>query len=271
MNSSNRNLLKICIDSVNLAHDILENLGDKGTKEVHDSKVVDISTEGDRAISNAIINFLKEKKVPAILYTEEFGMTRLSDNPIYIITFDDIDGTDNYHRARKSLPHCSLISIFDSVTPSFENVIAAAVIEHNSKNIWHALRGEGTYLNNKKVTTSNKKSLDRKTLVMIDHYMGAYDIPRFLEIYKKSWVKDLGSAAFVLSGISSGMIDAYINTQQKAHELGAGYLFIKEAGGAVIDFEGKSINKTKYDFDAKYEIIASSTKELSEEIKKLIR
>ena len=97
--------------------------------------------------------------------------------------------------------------------------------------------------------------------------MGAKDISKLLAIYPESWVKDFSSAAFHLAGISSGLFDAYLSPSQKAHELGAGYLLIKEAGGFLQDWKGKLLDKVRYDFDAKYPIIAASTQELGDIIK----
>ena len=261
-----KQLTQVCKKALLTAHDILEKYSENGTHEVYNSHATDITTEGDIAVSITLINFFKEHKIPAVLYSEEAGKINIVKNPQFTITFDDIDGTDNYYRGRKLLPHCTIVTIFDSVNPYFENALISGIIEHNSGNIWHAIRNNGCFLNDKRVYTSKRENFDRRTLVIIDHYASHKNIDTLLNIYLKSWIKDFGSAAFHLAGISSGLFDAYISHSQKAHELGAGYLLIKEAGGYIVDFNGRSLEKMEYVFNRKYQVVAASSEKLGKRI-----
>lgn len=73
MNDETKNLLKICMDALYAAHQTLESLGEDGTEEVHDERVVDITTRGDRAVTQNLIDFFRKSNIPAVLYTEESG------------------------------------------------------------------------------------------------------------------------------------------------------------------------------------------------------
>ncbi len=271
-------LTQICKDALDIAHRTIQGLGDRGTAEVRviNKRGYDISVKGDIRVSKEVTKFLRQKKFPAVLYTEEFGRIELVKNPLYTITFDDIDGTNNYHRSyhhgKSVLPYCSIITIFDSIKPRFENALVTAVMEHNTSWLWTAAKNHGTYFNGNKVITSRKTSFGkkRKTLVVIDHYMGAKDVPRFSKIYKRAWVKDFGTSALHLAMVSNGMLDAYISPDQKAHELGGGLLLITESGGSVTDFQGKPLDKIVYDFNKKYPIIAASTPKLGNALVHLI-
>lgn len=268
-------LIGICKDALKLSHRIEREIGEKGRKEVHDRHVTDISTQTDRIISQGLIDHFKSKNLPAVLYSEESGKVQLSKNPKLTITFDDLDGTDNFYRGRGILPYCTVVTILDSVVPTFDDIVVAGVIEHNTGDIWHASRGDGCYLNDKKCRTSGRKILDRRTLVVSDHY--TTDITRSLDIYSKCWVKDFGCAAFHFIGIcggkadGKGMFDAFINSNQQAHELGAAYLLIKEAGGCIVDWDGNSIGSKKYLFDNRYPVVAAATEELAKEILKYVK
>lgn len=252
----------ICKDALYQAHNVLEGLKAKGAVEVHAQHVTDISTRGDMAISNFLMDFFEKQRIPAIIYSEESGKKELVKKPKYTITFDDLDGTDNYYRGRGLLPYCTVVTFFDSPKPNFEDAIAAGILEHNSRRLWYAERGKGCFLNDIKVNTSKIRKLDRRTLIIIDHYAGCESIQKFLDIYPNSWVKDFGSAALHLAGVSSGLFDAFLSSSGKAHELGAGYLLIKEAEGFLSDWSGSSLDKTVYNFNEKYLIIAASTPEL---------
>jgi myo-inositol-1(or 4)-monophosphatase len=253
---------EICIGSLHKAKKVLDSLKDGGRAEINHERVEDISTEGDMAVSRNLIDFFKKSKIPAVLYSEEAGKIELAKNPEYTIAFDDIDGTGNYFRGRSILPHCTVVTIFDSVEPTFNDAVVAGVIEHNSDTIWNAIKGGGCFMNDQGVKTSGKEILDKKTKIAIDCYMGGNDISRLSDIFSDSWVSDFSTAALHLAGVGSGIFDAYISPKQKAHELGAGYLLIKEAGGYLTDWDGKCLGKTSYDFDSKYPVIAASTKEL---------
>ena len=260
-------LTSLCKEALLLANKTIFSLGVSGREEVHDEHVVDISTRADMNVSNVLIDFFKARKVPAVLYSEESGRLDLTKHPKYIITFDDLDGTDNYYRGGDMLPYCSIITLVDKLdNPHFDNILLAGIIEHRTKNMWLAVRGEGCYLNGKVCKTSGREILNRRTSIVLDHYGSTPDIELFKNLYASSWVKDFGSAGFHLAGVSSGIFDAFVNTKQKGHEIGAGYLLVKEAGGTVIDFNGKDISSLIYDFNAKYKIIAGATRELSNKI-----
>jgi len=255
---------EMCREALLVAQKTLKSLGEVGISELEEH-VTDISTEGDISVSRSLIEFFRDK-IPAILYSEESGRIKLSDKPLYTITFDDIDGTYNYHRGRGVLPYCTVITVFDSTEPRFRDALVAAVLEHNSSKIWHAIRGEGTYLNGSRVRTSGMKELNRRTLIAVDHYSNPDYIQNLLPIYTRAWVKDFGSSALHLAGVSSGLLDGFLNPSHKAHELGAGYLLVKEAGGHISDLEGKPIDDVIYDFDRRYPVVAASTEELGERI-----
>ena len=69
-----------------------------------------------------------------------------------------------------------------------------------------------------------------------------------------------------LAGVASGIFDAFVNLRHKAHELGAGYALIKEAGGTLLDTAGRPLDEEPYDFDARRGIVAAGTDEMAARI-----
>lgn len=265
-------LAGICREALDRAHKVLESLRDRGRAEVHDEHVTDISTEGDMAVSGDLIGFFRERGIPAVLFSEESGRIELAKKPEYAIALDELDGTDNYHRGRGVLPCCTVVCIFDSPEPRFGDALAAGIMEHNSGMVWHAIRGGGCFLDNRRVRTSGRKVLDRRTLVIIDHYVCGEGVSGLLALYPRSWVKDFGSTALHLAGVGSGMFDAYLAPpSHKAYELGAGYLLVKEAGGFLSDWNGKPLGRREYDFFANYSLLAASSRELGQVLLSRIR
>lgn len=256
-------LTRICLEALDKSHSTLAALGADGADEVHDDHVVDISTRGDMAVSRALIDFFTATGLPARVLSEEAEPVDLAASPTYTIAFDDIDGTDNYARGMGMLPHCTLVCLFDSPEPCYRDALVAGVIEHVSGCVWHAVRDRGCFLDGGPTHSSGRRRLDRRTVTIVDHYGSGNDLARFGPIYPRAWVKDYGSSALHLAGVSSGMFDAFLGSAQKGHELGAGYLLIREAGGAVTDWEGGPLHDSPYDFDGRRPIVAAATPELA--------
>ncbi len=269
---STKELRALCVNALELSAKTLELAGKKGITKVSAKGDLNTSTRADKLISAALCKFFKNSKLPAILYSEETGKLVLTNNPQYTVAIDDLDGTENYRRGHGSLPFCTVVAIFDSTSPCFKDAIVAGVIEHNSGNTWIAIRGNGTYFNGNKITKMKNKKINRLTLIAVNHHGAQKNVVKLKRIHHDAWVKDFGAAAFHLAGVSSGMFDAYVSSAwQKAHELGAGYLLVKESGGAITDLKGKPIDKVKFDFDALYSIIAASTPSLVKQIVNRIR
>jgi len=259
-------LTHICLESLRAARAVLSALGDQGVSEIQADHVTDISTRGDMTVSETLTRHFAAQQLPAVLYSEESGRTELGGDPRYTIAFDDIDGTDNYHRGRGLLPHCTIVTLFDSPEPTFGDALVAGVIEHNTGRLWHAARSTGCFLDGAPVQTSGRKNLDRRAVVTVDHYGSSDEIARFRKIYPAAWVKDYGTSALHLAGVASGLFDAYLGSAQKAHELGAGHLLIREAGGVLTDWNGDILDDIPYDFDARYPTAAAASRELSEKL-----
>ena len=261
-------LTHTCKTALQMSRQLLSSLSDGGRSEVHDEHVVDISTQGDRAVSAALAELFAREKIPAVLLSEESGRTELSGSLEYTIAFDDIDGTDNYYRGRGLLPHCTVITIFNSPEPIFADALVAGVIEHNSGQLWHAVRDGGCFLDGTAVTASGRTSLDRRTLLIIDHYISGGAIDRFAPLYDTAWIKDFGASALHLAGVGSGLFDAFLSPAQKSHELGAGYLLVREAEGVLTDWDGASLDDSPFDFDRQTPILAAATRDLSDALLK---
>lgn len=257
-----------CLDALEKARETLFSTID-GRQAVATTKDEPL-TKGDLAISKSLKNFLLTSNIHSVITSEEAGEIFKPKDILWAIYFDEIDGTFNYERG--ILPCTTVISTFDySPNLKFKNAVFAGVLDHTSDRLWYAEKGEGCFLNQKKIQTSKITNLGKKTSVIIDHGPCSKDISRFLDIYANSWVRNVSSAGFHLAGVASGNFDAYICGIQKAHELGAGYLLIKEAGGVIIDFNGNPIGEKDFDFNKTYQIIAASTLELAEKLREKIK
>jgi myo-inositol-1(or 4)-monophosphatase len=263
-------VIEIVKEGLALAHALLDKLGRAARQEVADERTVDISTAGDRAVSELLTHYFIQTGIPSVVLSEESGEVHLSDRPEYTVVFDDIDGTDNYYRSEGILPYCTVIAILEGIAPAFSDTIAAGIVEHRSGTLWLAQRGGGTTVNGVPAHASGRPVLDRRTLIAVDHYASESDMPRLGALHRTAWVKDFGSAGMHMAGVASGIFDGYVTTRQKGHEIAAGHLLILEAGGCVTDFSGKPFKDRVYDFSAVYETTACGNEDLADSLRKLL-
>ncbi len=260
--------MELLAGGLDVAVDTLAGLDEGATQEVHGGRVTDISTRGDLAVSQALIDYFKSTKASLVLLSEESGRIELSSKPQYLVSFDDIDGTDNFFRGRDILPYCTVISIFEGGQPAYKDTLAAGIVEHRSQTRWLAERGTGAIvygrgLEGRKASSSKRQVLDRRSLVVVDQYSAKERVGELNRLAALAWVKDFGSSALHLAGAASGLFDGYVNLRHKSHELAAGYLLLREAGGVLTDLSGRELDEVPYDFDATMGVVAAGSESLS--------
>ncbi|MEI6386646.1 MAG: inositol monophosphatase family protein [Spirochaetota bacterium] len=264
----------IVLDLLKTAHRVALGFGDSDTEEVRDEHSTDISTKADRALSKAIIDRALALSPGCTLLTEEAG--KIEGEGEITIAVDDLDGTDNFFRARELLPWCSVVTIFKGRNPRFRDAVAAGIIEHRSGTIW-AVSSSGASIERradgveKSLRTSRKAGLDRRTLVAFDHYSARGGVSRFSRLHEQCWVKDFGSSALHLALVAAGRIEAFVNPVHKGHELGAGYLLVTSAGGTVETLDGGELGDLPFDFNATYPVLVAASEDLSKAIRETIQ
>jgi len=272
-------LMKICMGVLEKSQETLRAQSPEIFKDIKFKTKDQAVSEGDLAVSRAIINYLKEQQFPGVLYDEEAGRIPLHPNPIYTVVTDPIDGTDNFIRGLgKFLPYTTVIGIFDGVGDElkYKDVVCAGMVEHVAKNIWTAEIGRGCFCNNQPVKTSGNKKLVYNSPILVDFGPVPFEdeekdrifgVRKLYErLIEKTWVTNLSGAGYHLACVSSGIADAHVLYRQKPDEMTAGYLMIKEAGGAVIDWNGVDWGERTFRFGTQHPAIAASTKELALEI-----
>ncbi len=269
MDNTNIDLERICKGGLTLARKVIKELGEKGVSEwSYKEPKCERVTLADTSVSEGLIDFFCEQNIPAVLYDEEKGMTKLGKNPRYTIIVDPIDGTDNYYRGKGILLPCStIIAIADSCKSDlrFRDFIVAGLIDHPSGCVWYAERGKGLEFNSKRAYTSGVRVLDKATGLLIDFGPApSLDfLRRVTPLINSTLVRNISTAGSHLSLVAIGSMDAHIIPNQKPDELAACYLLVKEGGGVIIDYSGNDIGDEVFDFKKKYQIVASSTSELA--------
>ena len=116
-----------------------------------------------------------------------------------------------------------------------------------------AEKGNGAYLNNKRIRVSKKKKFD-ETLIVTGgpkYYskMKEQIFEEYVSLSKKLHMplRKSGSAALDIAYVSCGRFDGYWQRELNFWDIAAGVVIIKEAGGFVKVFNNKkNVKKKRY-------------------------
>ena len=202
----------------------------------HKEGINNLVTEADHAAEKAIIEVIKEKYPEHSILSEECGDDGRTNEYRWII--DPIDGTVNF---ANGIPICC-VSI--GVELKGEMVLGA-VYNPNMDEFFIAEKGEGALLNGKKIQVSEQTEVLRSCLVTGFPYTYLDESNGPLQVFEKLLrkgvpVRRLGSAAIDLCWVAAGRFDGFYEHKLQAWDSAAGSLIVKEAGGKVTDFEGKT-------------------------------
>lgn len=212
-------------------------------------------------ISDRIIKKAIEKNFPTHSYvTEETGLVEKDKDYLWIV--DPIDGTSNFENHN---PFFSIsIALWIKGKPAL-GVIEAPMLQER----FYAEAGKGAIhedvLRKRKIKAivSEVKKVDQSFFVFCEG--GEEDKGRITDMFCQTYptMKDfrkLGSAALELAWVGVGRADGYKTTQISLWDVAAGLIFVKEAGGQILQFDGKPYRLDRFEPLKKYDIIATNGK-----------
>ena len=198
----------------------------------------DLVTEYDVGIEN----FLKEK------FQKEFSQFNIiaeeSDNKDLefgnSIIIDPIDGTTNFVN---QVPHTAIsVGVYKDKKP-FIAVVYNPILEE----LYYAKKGEGAFLNDKKIEVSKESDLQKALLASGFPYTSGTcedDLNDTMQKMKRVLpkcqdIRRLGSAALDLCYVAKGTYEGYYEMNLKPWDVSAGVLILTEAGGKVTSLQNK--------------------------------
>jgi len=208
------------------------NLGRQNLTIATKSTGIDLVTEIDRQSEHTIIAFLQEHYPDHSILAEESGLTAHVSDYTWII--DPLDGTTNY---AQGLPVFAISVALQYRQETVLALVYAPVIDQ----LFTAIKGQGAYLNGRRITVSTKTELIDCVLATGFPYdiatHPANNIPYFSHIVVQARaVRRLGAAAYDLACVAAGLFDGYWEMQLAPWDAAAGILLVKEAGGQVVHF-----------------------------------
>jgi myo-inositol-1(or 4)-monophosphatase len=194
----------------------------------------DFVTEVDKAAEAAIIEILREAYPDYGILAEESGLAGAGEDHQWVI--DPLDGTTNFIHG---FPQYAV-----SIALTCQGQPTQAVVYDVVRNeLFTASKGEGAYLNERRIRVTRCDRMERALLGTGFPFRHAENVDAYLAVLKDlatrtAGIRRAGSAALDLAYVASGRFDGFWEFGVMPWDIAAGCLLITEAGGLVSDLAG---------------------------------
>lgn len=202
----------------------------------------DVVTKYDLEIQNSLIrdfgNLYPDVLVIGEEDTKDSGKVGESKLVHEFFLIDPLDGTTNFvHDFRHS-------SISVAYGKDGE-ILLGVVMNPYTEDIFHAVKGQGAYLNNRRIHVSDHGIKDSLVLFgtspsTSDTHDKTFNLLKHVFLNTKD-IRRTGSAALDLGYIAAGRADFFFEVILHPWDYAAGIIIIKEAGGMISDFDGNDL------------------------------
>lgn len=218
-------------------------------EQIHHKGAVDFVTDTDFAISSRLCEGLAKILPGSRVITEEQPEhTFTYSQPTWVI--DPLDGTSNYvFDLRLSAVSVALLQQGEPVLGIVYNPYAGE--------LFHALRGQGAFLNGERIHAAGISSL-MQGLVSVGttpyrRELSGRTFEKLHRIFERCVdIRRLGSAALDMAAVACGRSAGFYEEQLSPWDYAAGALLVAEAGGKATRADGSPLR-----FDGKESMVAA--------------
>ncbi|MCJ7515202.1 MAG: inositol monophosphatase [Dehalococcoidia bacterium] len=230
---SGKDVLEVASTAARKAGEIL--LAHFGSvKKVKRKSQGNLVTEADILSEKLIINFLK-KEYPdfGILSEESHSSTAING---YTWVVDPLDGTNNY---TYGIPlFCVNIALVRD-----DDILLGVTYDPVSRELFQVEKGKGAHLNGSPIRVSTVGSL-QESLVGLDLGYSHERGRQMLNTVNRLWgqvhcVRLMGSSSLGLAYVACGRVSLYFHRYLFPWDIASGLLLVREAGGEVVDWQGR--------------------------------
>lgn len=199
-------------------------------------------TQADFAADKAVREVIKRNHPDHGIVSEED--VEVISNSDYKWIIDPIDGTVNF---ANGIPICCV-----SIGLEYKGeMLMGAVFNPIMNEFFFAEKGKGAFLNDQKISVSDKPDLLTSCLVTGFPYNYLDEENGPLQVFEKFIrkgipVRRLGSAAIDLCWVAAGRFDGFYEHQLHAWDSAAGFIIVEEAGGKVTNLKGEKYSPYKF-------------------------
>lgn len=197
--------------------------------------VIDLVTDADLAAEEMIVSRIRKAFPDHAVVAEERHKGERREGPNWII--DPLDGTTNFAHG---------YPVFGvSIGLEVDGVLEwGTVFDPVRDELFSARRGAGAFCNGRPLMVSRASSLGASLLVTGFPYdirtSERNNLANFCGFaLRAQGIRRSGSAALDLCYVAAGRFDGFWELKLNPWDCAAGYLMVREAGGAVTDFSGR--------------------------------
>lgn len=206
----------------------------KVAKKSTPNLALDLVTTVDKSCEELIIKTILRAYPDHNIKAEESGEQLNNSEITWVI--DPLDGTLNFVHG---FPFFAVsIAVLNG-----EQIEHGVIYNPISDELFTASKGSGAQLNNRRIRCSENNKLNESFLaidinLLLQRHNKLSKIENFLPT--RGLCRDLGSAALHLAFVASGRLDGYCDINLKPWDMAAGALLVRESGGYITDFGGKT-------------------------------
>jgi myo-inositol-1(or 4)-monophosphatase len=203
-------------------------------KEITYKGEVDLLTESDRRSEELVVSRLRARFPDHAIVAEE-GSGKDAAGAKYCWHVDPLDGTTNFAHGYP----CFAVSLglLEDGQP-----IVGAILNPVYDELFAAARGEGAFLNGRRIRVSSVESLSQSLVATgfpTHQRKKSSNINYYWEFTLRSHgVRRDGAAALDLCAVACGRFDGFWEFGLKSWDTTAGTILVREAGGVVTDIHG---------------------------------
>jgi len=204
--------------------------------DIEEKGIHNLVTYVDKESEKLLVKELGQLLPEAGFIAEEDASLKKTEHLNWII--DPLDGTTNFiHRVPL---YAISIALMDK-----DEVIMGVIYEINMDECFYAWKNSPAFLNGKEINVSTTKNLNDSLLATGFPYYDYSLLDPYLNMFKdlmrtSRGVRRLGSAAVDLAYVACGRFELFYEYGLQSWDVAAGALIVKQAGGKVSDFSGKS-------------------------------
>ncbi|MBE5072710.1 inositol monophosphatase [Erythrobacteraceae bacterium E2-1 Yellow Sea] len=204
----------------------------------------DFVSKADMRAERAVYDELLQARPDWGFVLEEAGVIEGDPTkPRWII--DPLDGTSNFLHG---IPHFA-VSIA-AQEPKLDgsgwgDVIAGVIYQPITDETFWAEKTRGAWLHDGRLRVSSRNRMSDALIATGIPFQGAGDPAEWMKIYaaigpEVAGIRRFGAASLDLAWLAAGRFDGFWETGLKSWDTAAGCLLVREAGGFVSDFRGRS-------------------------------
>jgi myo-inositol-1(or 4)-monophosphatase len=222
--------------AVDLAHEAGALLMEKFSRQlaIHYKGDINLVTEADKMSEDLIIAAIRRNFPEHGILAEESPAINTGSSQRWII--DPLDGTTNY--AHGYPVFCISIGLEKE-----GKVILGVVYDPTRRDTFVAVRGEGAYLNGKRLAVSKTQELTRGLLATGFPYDIRSSKDNNINLFngmamEAQAIRRAGAAALDMAYVACGRFDGFWELKLMPWDTAAGCLLVEEAGGKITGISG---------------------------------